>query len=175
MMEPTCGSSSVPRFQLSWSLSSATARAFSRVFLPRAVTSQRMRYISPHASPVSGTIPYRDRSSHEWIDFMITSISGHGRWPKEESLLTQHGLRGWRPVARCQRRLSKTRVKHHRHPMRDRRFEVWANESRSIPSTRGELSESQVNLRVLPPLNSVMGQMLDSPRMTMPSVPSNCW
>jgi len=46
------GSSELPQFQFSWSRSSATLNAFSRIFLPLAVTSQRMRYDSPQASPV---------------------------------------------------------------------------------------------------------------------------
>ena len=45
--------------------------------------------------------------------------------------------------------------------MRARRFEVWTNESRSIPSTRSRLLQSAINLRVFPCLVRVMGRNLE--------------
>ena len=82
---PGAGRPPLPRFQLSGSRSSRTPSAFSMVALPLPVTSQRMRYESPHASPVRTSMPWARRSFQLPIVFTADRSFPHGNKNLQES------------------------------------------------------------------------------------------
>src|SRR5262245_57095428 len=88
MMLPTCGSSWVPRFQGSGRLMFGMPKHFATTCRPVAVTSKRIRYIRPQASPVRGMIPNGCKSFQNVTVFMHgppSSVSLMGQDREEES------------------------------------------------------------------------------------------
>src|SRR5947209_3318869 len=98
MIDPTCGSFSLPRFHASARVNLGMPKHFARIACPLAVTSERRRHPRPHASPVSGSMPKGNRSFQLltvftgspllWTRFLFCHMVRHivlvFRWEAEE-------------------------------------------------------------------------------------------